>query len=445
MTRESSDPLRVEGTRLGNGLEVFRQAPPPAARSFSATFVSAAGWACDGELGGLAALVSATGAAAAGTRDRVALAQVLDRHGAVLTHHCDPESAEVTVWGPEESLVPLLGLLADVVLAPRFEREDLERVRRQLYERQLRELSQPESRADRALLSAVFPPDHPYAKSGAGTHESVARVHRADLVRFHERHVTAAGGQLVLTARPGLATIARLASRGFRDLPAGSEPAARPVARAPRGKRPQRRRLSMPGRAQVEIRVGGASIARSDPSYAGAFLANEVLGGRALLSRLFQNVREKEGLAYHASSSLEAMRWGGYWEAQAGTGPERVDAALRLLYAEVDRIRHERIRGPELERMRESTIGELPLALETTQGAHELALDVAYHHLGETFLTAWPSELRRLSPESVRTAAAEAFPDAGTVTVLAGPIRPLSGGAGAGSTRVHAHHIHTHK
>ena len=47
----------------------------------------------------------------------------------------------------------------------------------------------------------------------------------------------------------------------------------------------------MPGRSQVEILIGGSSVARSAPEYFGAFLANEVLGGRPLLSRLFQQVR----------------------------------------------------------------------------------------------------------------------------------------------------------
>lgn len=438
MPSESRDPLRIESTTLASGLKLFRQSPPPAARSFSASFIAPAGWAYDAGRDGVAMLASLAGPAAAGRRDRVALAQHLDRYGAVLSRQCDPESAELTLWGPADALDPLLDVLADLVLLPRFERDDVERVRRQIFERQLRELSQPESRAERSLLESIFSRAHPYGRTGIGTHASIAKLRPDDLRRFHARQYTAAGSMLVITATPPLDVLARAVDRRFVELSSGTEP--RPPAAPPSGRTPPKtEHIRMPGRAQVEIRVGGASIARSDPSYPGAFLANEVLGGRALLSRLFQNVRERAGLAYHASSDLEALRWGGYWQAQAGTGPERVEQATRLVLAEVERIRTELVRAPELDRMRESSIGELPLALETTQGAHELALDVAYHDLGPDFLASWPTTLRALTPKDVRDAAESAFSEARSLTVLAGPVTPASRPRSRGAHRVNTH------
>ncbi|MCI4360807.1 MAG: hypothetical protein L3J91_03815, partial [Thermoplasmata archaeon] len=71
----------------------------------------------------------------------------LDHHGATLSRGTSPESVEYTVWGPQASFEPLLGLLADVALRPRFDDSDLARVRRQTFERQLRENAQPGSRA----------------------------------------------------------------------------------------------------------------------------------------------------------------------------------------------------------------------------------------------------------------------------------------------------------
>ncbi|MCI4340542.1 MAG: insulinase family protein, partial [Thermoplasmata archaeon] len=161
--------------------------------------------------------------------------------------------------------------------------------------------------------------------------------------------------------------------------------------------------------------------ARSDPRYPAAFLANEVLGG-GLLSRMFQKIREESGLAYHASSDLESMRWGGYWLAHAGTGPERLRAAHRLVQREIERIRTQPIPRPELDRIRRSVIGEIPLAFETSQGAHEIGVDVAYHHLGPEFVVGWPALLRALGPSELRAAASGAFGPEGLVTVLAGPL-----------------------
>lgn len=434
MPSERHDPLRVEEGLLDNGLAVFRQAAPAAARSVSATFVGASGWAYDGDRDGLAVMASSVGAAAAGRRDRVELARTLDRLGAVLSHGCDPESSEVTIWGPAEVWTDLLDVLADVVLHPRFATEDVDRVRRQMIERQLRESAQPEIRAERRLLAAMFPKGHAYARTGSGTAASLHRIRRDDLRRFQRDRLGASGSLLVVTTPDPLGAVTREAAARFGALPRGHAPATLVPARR-RSAPTSPERIAMPGRSQVELRIGAASVPRSDEAFPGAFLANEVLGGRPLLARLFQNVRERAGLAYHVSSEIEAMRWGGYWTAEAGTGPERVAEAERLIAAELGRIHDDLVPGAELERIRESAIGEMPLALETTQGAHELAVDVAYHRLGERFLATWPTTLRALAPRDVRAAAQRAGLGADGVTILAGPFGPARPGPRRKNTR----------
>lgn len=421
MPAEPLRPPRVERTTLENGLTVVRQAPPPAARSFAATFVTPAGWAYDPEdRRGTAAFVTALMTSGAGRYDRVALARLLDGYGATLTARPAPESSEVTIWGPASVLEPLLDLLAEIVLRPRFDPADIERVRRQLRERQLRELRQPDGRAERELLKEIFSAGHPYRRTGIGEPASLAKIKRSDLRAFHASHFVAPGSFLVVTGPPRLADLARDAKARFREFATGTgpDPPTLPPPTRPSGTR----RVPMPGHSQVEIRIGGPSVARSDPRYAAVFLANEVLGGRSILSRLFQRVRESAGLAYHASSEVEAMRWGGYWEVQAGTGPERVDRAVRLIQEELERICHERIPAEELTRIRESAIGELPLSLETTSGSHELAVDIAYHGLPDDHLSEWPSILRSVTPSEIREAVAGTLDPGESVRVLAGPL-----------------------
>ncbi len=178
----------------------------------------------------------------------------------------------------------------------------------------------------------------------------------------------------------------------------------------------------MKDRPQLEIRIGGPSIRRASPEYPAAFLANEVLGGRPLLSRLFQNVRERHGLAYNAGSELDPMRWGGVWQVHAGTGPERAERVLELVESEIERVRSEPVRRAELDQIRESAIGEITVQLETTAGAHECAVDIAYHELPGDFLARWPATLRRLTAAEVRSGAEAAFDRANMATVLAGPL-----------------------
>ena len=418
---DANDPLTVEYGREVRGLTVVRQSTPASAASFSATYVGPAGWGFDPEgEGGTARVVSQVLTSGAGSYDRVALARRLDRAGATLSTECAPESAEVTIWGPAADWRQLLGLLADVVLRPRFAADDLSRIRRQLAERQLRELAQPGSRADRELFRAAYPEGHPYQSTGLGDARSVLRLTRERLRRFHREHYTSGDALLVVSVPARLPAVEAEVRSHFSEFAEERAPELR-LPRVPTS-RPRTVSVELAGRSQVEIRIGGDSIARSDPLYPAAFLANEVLGGRAQLSRLFQRVREEGGLVYHASSELEAMRFGGHWMVGAGTGADRWRKVVPLLAKELDRIAHRAVSANELREVRESAIGELPLALESTADAHELAVEVAYHRLPGDFLSRWPSVLRSVTPGEIRAAADRSMDQSHAVTVLAGPL-----------------------
>jgi zinc protease len=424
MPTDRTDPLVIARSERSDGLTVVRQPAPPGSAGFAATYVGPSGWAYD-PVGreGTAVVTSLLAPSAAGRRDRVALAREVDRLGGSLHRHCAPESNELGVSGPASELEPLLAILADVVLRPRFDPEDMERVIRQVRERQLREFTQPGSRAERELLHALFPPGHPYRASGLGSRTSVGRIRRADVVRFHREQTSSAGGFLVVTTGRSQSDVERLGRRVF-----GRFPVERAVQPEPNVRlspvRAQSRTVPMEGRTQTEIRVGGLAPARNVGAFPALYLANEVLGGRSLLNRLFQHVREQRGLAYHASSDLDAMRWGGYWTAQAGTGPERADRVVELVAKEVRTMAEKSIPATELDRVRESAIGEIPLALETASDAHELAVDAAYHGLPDRHWREWPTVLRGISAAAIRDAAAPVFDPGRAVTVVAGPARP---------------------
>lgn len=421
MTSNRPDPLRLEFGEAVRGLRVVRQPPPVGAASFSASYVGPAGWGFDPDgQEGTARLVNHLMTSATEHDDRVALARRLDRAGATLSRQVSAEAAQLTIWGPAEDWGSLLGLLGEVVLAPRFDPEDIARVRRQFFERQLREVTQPASRADLELLRAVFPVDHPYRATGLGDHRSVARLSRSRLRDFHRQHYTSGGGVLVVTVPASLRAVEQAVRSRFGSFAVETGPELRLPKLYPAS--PQERTVDLPGRSQVEVRLGGPSIPQGAPEYAAAYLANEVLGGRPLLARLFQRVRERSGLAYHASSHLDTMRLAGIWSAQAGTSAENWHKVVPMLEEEVARLRRDRVPLRELTSVRESSIGEIPLALESTSEAHGLAVDVAYHRLPPDYWLTWPARLRAVTPADVLRAARAAFDRNHSATVIAGPL-----------------------
>jgi zinc protease len=417
----SRNPLRFEYGEPIEGMRVVRQPPPAGAASFSASYVGPGGWGFDspGEEG-VARVVNQLVTSAAGRYDRVALSRRLDRAGATLSRQTSPEAAQVTIWGPAEDWKTLLGVLSEVVLNPRFDPEDVARAQRQLFERQLRERTQPASRAEFELLRTIFPEGHPYRATGLGDRRSGVRLTRARLQRFHREHYTSRGAMLVVTVPAALPSVERELRRRFGEFPEIPGPELRLPSVGARP--PEERTIDLPGNSQVEVRVGGPSIAQAAPEYAAAFLANEVLGGRPLMARLFQRVRETSGLAYHASSHLDTMRLGGIWSVQAGTGADRWRRVVPMLEEELARLRRELVPQGELSSVRESAIGEIPLALESTSEAHALAVDAAYHALPEDYWLTWPGRLRTVNATGLREAARVAFDSVCSATIVTGPV-----------------------
>ena len=113
----------------------------------------------------------------------------------------------------------------------------------------------PTAGADRELLRAIFADGHPYRWTGIGDAASLRRIRRADLRAFHAAHFVAPGSLLVVTGPPRLDALARDAKSRFRGFAVDVAP---PVPEVPPVETPTgSQRIPMPGRSQVEIRIGG--------------------------------------------------------------------------------------------------------------------------------------------------------------------------------------------
>ncbi|MEM0129207.1 MAG: pitrilysin family protein [Thermoplasmata archaeon] len=427
-----TDPRRLVRPPPLDGVALTVQPAPDRSGSVAMTFVAPAGSAYDPERGrGTARMTLRAMTAAAGPWNHHDLGRRLDALGASLSAHLAPESAEVTIVGPSGLWREIAETLVAIVQRPRWDRSDIARIRRALEERALRERTVPAPRAEIELIRQVFPRGHPYHESGTPPPAEIRRIRPRDLIAFWERHYGADGALLVVTGAGRPETV----RRAFARLLTGRRPGPAPPRPGRLDRTVADRRtveIPMPERSQVELRVGGPSLPRSDAAYPALFLAEQILGGHPPLGRLFQRVREREGLAYHTDARLEAMRWAGYWVVSAGCAPANRLRALRLLTEEVERLASEDPPASELATLRESAIGEMPLLLETTEGAHELAVDAAYHGLEDDHWIVWPARLRAIRPREVRETAARGLSAARSVRVVAGD---LTGRARPGGSR----------
>jgi len=259
-----------------------------------------------------------------------------------------------------EHLPLALDLLTDVFLRSRFAEEEIERERSVIYQ----EIAQVEDTPD-DLVHDLFHLDfwrgHPLSRPISGTPATVSRFQRADFLRYLDRRyrpdrifVAMAGGarhdELVDQVGPTLSSL-----RGNAE-PRETVP---PTAHA--GVYPHQRDLE-----QAHLCLGVPCLSLLDPEWYAAYLLHTALGG-GMSSRLFQEIRERRGLAYDVTSFLSTYRDSGYLGVYVATSAEWVSKVIELICTTFRQIAREGISAEELRRAKGHAKGGLLLGLETSE------------------------------------------------------------------------------
>ncbi len=319
-----------------------------------------------------------------------------------------------------EDIDLVLDLLAESLAEPAFDEGQLAQIRAQILTGIQERKHNPRAMASLAFREMLFP-DHPYGRSLSGYEETVSGLTRADVQDFYRRTTGPTGGIVVLAgALPADEAIARLE----RTLGAWRQPEATAPALTPPVTFPAEtvtRSITLPGKSQSDIVLGWPGIPRRHPDYFPVLLGNAILGQFGMGGRLGANVREKQGMAYYAYSSVEANTAYGSWSASAGVNPANVAQTLATIRSEIVRITQEPVTAEELADVQANLTGSLPLRLETNGGIAGTVLDMAWYALGLDYLLTYPEQVRAVTPDDIlRVAQTYLHPDR-QVVVVAGP------------------------
>jgi zinc protease len=194
-----------------------------------------------------------------------------------------------------------------------------------------------------------------------------------------------------------------------------------PLPPAPRAS--ERRRITIPmmNKSQAEIAYGFTTITRDDPQYYVFSLMNNVFGQYALGGRLGDNIRERQGMAYHVSSTFDANILPGPLVIRAGVNAANVDKAIRSIDEEVNALRHPGVTLKELAESRQYLIGAMPRQLETNAGIAQFLQTAAFFNLGLDYDVRLPELLGAVTVEEVHQIAATYLNSDRATIVVAGP------------------------
>lgn len=309
-------------------------------------------------------------------------------------------------------------LLRLAVTQPRFDTGAVERIRAQIIAGLAARANNPNTIAQRTFREAVFP-GHPYSRPVRGTTESVATITDVDLRTFVTRRLARSELILGVVGDISAAELGPLLDRTFGDLPERAEaftiPRAEPAAAG---------EVIVVEKDNPQSRVvfGQPGLYRDDPDYYAALVLNHILGGGSFTSRLYDEVREKRGLAYSVFSYLLPMENAAMWMGGAGTENAAVGQSIDIIRDEWANLQAFAVSQEELDKAKANLIGSFGLRFDNTSAIAGTLVAVQVRDLGIGYLNERNSLIEAVTLEDVRRVAGRVLdPNALTVVVVGRP------------------------
>jgi predicted Zn-dependent peptidase len=297
-----------------------------------------------------------------GTTSRSAetIAREVDSFGGNLDAFTAKECVCFNMKVLDEHIGKAMDVLSDIVLNPSFQDADVKKERGVIMEEIKMDEDNPDNLVHEIFVQNFWK-DHPLARPILGTRETVKRFGPALLFDFYSQRFLA--GNIVIAAAGSLQheRFLELAAHKFEHLPtAGAELADVVPKTTPRISMRNKKSLE-----QVQICIGVPSYPISHANRYASFILNTILGG-GMSSRLFQNVREKQGLVYSIFSELNPYRDAGCLAVYAGTSRESAVKVVQSVLSEFRNLKETPVSSEELERAKAQLKGNLMLSLESS-------------------------------------------------------------------------------
>jgi zinc protease len=368
-----------------------------------------------------------------GTSRRTAFqqAEALESLGATLHFESGPEATTFSGNALSEDLGQVLDVLADALRNPAFTPDQIGKARDELLVRVKISNENTAYVAARVANEILYPPEHPYHRPPIGTEATLAAVTRDDLAAFHAAHYGPNTTILALAGDVDPVSTLEQVRRSFLQWPKLARPRPFVVPGSPAPARPERRIVRMKGKSQVDVAVALPGISRTDPDYYAAMIANFVLGGGSLSSRLMDNLRDKQGLVYGVYSNMNAGVGAGPIQIRAGTNPAKADHTVEEILGQVSLIHAEGPTEAELGEAVSYLTGVFPVRLETNAGVAAQILGAELYGLGPDYIARYPAIIRGVSLGATRAAARKYLSPSAHALAIAGSYpEPEPQGAG---------------
>jgi predicted Zn-dependent peptidase len=359
----------VRTTRLANGATVLTEHMPSLRSATVGVWVRRGARHERAEWNGICHFIEH--AVFKGTRRRTALDIAIesDRLGGNFDAYTAHELTGFSLKVVDTATAQAFDLLADMLLAPRFDADDLEREQKVIIEEMKMIEDSPEELLTE-LFNAAYFPNHSLGRPIEGTPDTVLSFDRQRTTVFHADAYSPRNLVIAAAGNVEHERIVALAERAFNDLSNSDQPvsqissAADADDDAPRPAAP----IFVQHKPELEqahlLLATPWSNAHDEDRYAASLLGSVIGGGTS--SRLWQAIREDRGLAYSVGAAASTFTDAGVFHVYAGTSPEQADEVLDLALAELRRVVREPVGEDELQLAKDQMTSSILLGLESS-------------------------------------------------------------------------------
>ncbi|WP_315920531.1 pitrilysin family protein [Mesorhizobium sp. SP-1A] len=368
---------------------------------------------------GLANLMTGLFDEGAGDLDSAAFQKRLDDVGAEMSF----EETRDGIYGSMRMLAQnkddAFDLLRLAVDKPRFDQVPIDRIRGQIVSGIVSNERDPNTVAQKKWLAALYG-NHPYARPEDGTKESLARITATDLHAAHNAMFARGGLHVAVVGAIDAETLKRQLDRVFGDLP--QDQSLRPVPDV---------QLRLGQQLQVEydlpqtaLQLAYPGVRRDAPDFYAAALMNQILGGSNFTSRLFDQVREKRGLAYGVNSGLVNYDHASALVITTATRSDRAGETLAVVRDVVKRMAEQGPTEAELTAAKDYMVGAYAINnLDSSSSIAATLVELQLDHLGIDYIQRRTDYIRNVTLEQVKAAASKLLSAAPAVMIV-GPVMP---------------------
>lgn len=350
---------------------------------------------------GLAQLMSGLFDEGAGDLDSEAFQVRLDDAGAEMRFGAGRD----TIYGSMRMLADqkdeAFELLRLAIGQPRFDAAPIDRIRAQMVSGIIAGARDPETTAQMKWAEAVYG-DHPYARRDEGTEKTLATITADDLKAFHKAVFARGNLHVAIVGAIDAETSKGVLDHLFAGLP--EKPALAPVVKT-EWKLAQEIRVDY-DLPQTSLQLAYPGIERDAPDFFAAYLMNHILGGGAFSSRLFDEVREKRGLAYSIGSSLVNYEYASGLIIGTATRSDRAAETLGVIRDIVRRLAEEGPTEAELTAAKKFVIGAYPINnLDSSNAIAGTLVSLQTDNLGIDYMQRRAGLIEAVTLDEVKAAA----------------------------------------